>query len=55
MSAQWKRDPTKPWVLEPKALPAFIENEPETLAERDVAMAAFHLSRYVRVAESDLD
>jgi len=53
MSAQWKRDPGKPWVLEPKALPAFIENEPETLADGDVAMAAFHLSRYVRATEAD--
>lgn len=51
MSTQWKRDPAKPWVLEPKALPAFIENEPETLAETDVALAAFHMSRYVRTAE----
>lgn len=48
MSAQWKRDAGKPWVLEPKGLPAFIENEPETIAESDVALAAFHLSRYVR-------
>jgi hypothetical protein len=51
MSAQWKRDPGKPWVLEPKALPAFIENEPETIAESDVALVAFHLSRYVRSTE----
>jgi|SRR5450631_1305130 len=36
------------WVLEPKALPAFIEKEPVTIVAADVAMAAFHLSRYVR-------
>jgi hypothetical protein len=36
------------WVLEPKALPAFIENEPAVLASSDVALAAFHLSRYIR-------
>lgn len=53
MSAQWKRDPGRPWVLEPKALPAFIEKEPETIAEADVAMAAFHLTRYVRGTEAD--
>jgi hypothetical protein len=53
VSAQWKRNPDKPWVLEPKALPAFIENEPETLDEADVAMAAFHLSRYVRATQAD--
>lgn len=36
------------WVLEPKALPAFIEQEPASIAPVDVALAAFHLSRYVR-------
>lgn len=36
------------WVLEPKALPAFIENEPVRLSDADVALAAYHLSRYVR-------
>ena len=36
------------WVLEPKALPAFIENAPVMIAPSDVALAAFHLSRYVR-------
>jgi hypothetical protein len=36
------------WVLEPKALPAFIENAPAMIAPSDVALAAFHLSRYVR-------
>jgi hypothetical protein len=36
------------WVLEPKALPAFVENAPSTLTADDVAMTAFHLSRYIR-------
>lgn len=36
------------WVLEPKALPAFIEKEPASVAPAEVALAAFHLSRYVR-------
>jgi hypothetical protein len=36
------------WVLEPKALPSFIEHAPELISPDDVAMAAFHLSRYVR-------
>jgi hypothetical protein len=53
MSARWRQDPGTPWVLEPKALPAFIENEPETIGDTDVAMAAFHLSRYVRAAAAD--
>jgi hypothetical protein len=36
------------WVLNPKALPTFIANEPATLSEPDVHLATFHLSRYVR-------
>lgn len=36
------------WVLEPKALPAFIDNAPAMIAPSDVALAAFHLSQYVR-------
>jgi hypothetical protein len=36
------------WVLEPKALPAFISHEPVRLELEDVALAAFHLSRYIR-------
>lgn len=36
------------WVLEPKALPAFIENVPEMIAPSDATLAADHLSRYVR-------
>jgi hypothetical protein len=36
------------WVLEPKALPAFIEKAPEVVAPSDVALAALRLSRCVR-------
>jgi hypothetical protein len=36
------------WILEPKALPAFIDNAPAMIAPADVALAAFHLSQYVR-------
>jgi hypothetical protein len=36
------------WVLEPKALPAFIDNAPAMISASDVSLAAFHLSRYVR-------
>jgi nuclease-like protein len=36
------------WVLEPKALPGFIERESEQLGEADVRLAAFHLSRFIR-------
>jgi hypothetical protein len=36
------------WILEPKALPAFIAHEPVKLEPEDVALVAFHLSRYIR-------
>ena len=36
------------WVLEPKALPKFIAQEPETIVASDVTLASSHLSRYVR-------
>jgi Nuclease-related domain len=36
------------WVLEPKMLPGFVEQEPTSIKPEDVALAAFHLSRYVR-------
>jgi hypothetical protein len=36
------------WVLEPKMLPGFIEQEAATIEAADVALATFHLSRYVR-------
>jgi nuclease-like protein len=36
------------WVLEPKMLPGFIGNAPAMISPSDVALAAFHLSRYVR-------
>lgn len=44
-----QRAPRGPvWVLEPKALPAFIETEPVSVLPGDVALASFHLSRYLR-------
>lgn len=36
------------WVLNPKSLPAFIENTPTRLKKEDVYLAAYHLSRYIR-------
>jgi nuclease-like protein len=47
MTEAWKRADL-PWVLEPKALPAFIANEPKRFDDTDVRLAAFHLSRYIR-------
>lgn len=39
------------WVLEPKALPGFLENEPVRLSADDVKLASFHLSRAIRSEE----
>ena len=39
------------WVLEPKALPAFLDNEPNRLAPDDVKLISFHLSRFIRSSE----
>lgn len=36
------------WVLNPKALPAFIANSEQTMSTEDINLAAYHLSRYVR-------
>jgi hypothetical protein len=36
------------WVLNPKALPKFIENSPNTLSFEDHKLVAFHLSRFIR-------
>jgi hypothetical protein len=41
----------KGWVLSAKALPVFLEKEPARLAEQDVAMFAFHLSRMIRTEQ----
>jgi len=40
-------------VLNPRALPAFLEHEQDVLADSDVAMAAYHLSRFVRAKERE--
>lgn len=36
------------WILEPKALPAFVENEPTRLGDEDLHLAVYHLTRMVR-------
>lgn len=36
------------WVLEPKALPSFLANEPGVLSVEDVRLASFHLTRFIR-------
>jgi hypothetical protein len=36
------------WVLNPKALPAFLDHEEITMSPEDVSLVNYHLSRYVR-------
>lgn len=39
------------WVLEPKALPGFLEKEPSRLEREDVKLASYHLSRMIRASQ----
>lgn len=41
------------WVLEPKALPAFLANEEALMEPADVKLAAFHLGRFIRSVERE--
>ena len=41
------------WVLEPKALPKFLGNEPPCLTPEEVKLASFHLSRFIRSSEQN--
>ena len=41
------------WVLEPKALPKWLKDDPAKLSPEDVQLAAYHLSRYVRSHEQE--
>jgi len=40
------------WVLEPKALPGFIDKEPRRLSDEDAKLASFHLSRFIRASQT---
>ena len=40
------------WVLEPKAMPAFLGKEPVRLFPEDVKLASFHLSRFIRTSQT---
>lgn len=48
----WYTEQTKKgqdfWILNPKALPKFIANEPIKIKETDVHLITYHLSRYIR-------
>jgi hypothetical protein len=36
------------WVLNPRALPAFIKNGRHALSDEDIHLVSYHLSRYIR-------
>ncbi len=41
------------WVLNPKALPSFLDHEPARLSLEDIKLTTFHLSRFVRTNENN--
>lgn len=41
------------WVLEPKALPAFLANDGERMDVSEIRLAAFHLGRFIRSVERE--
>ncbi len=43
------------WVLHPKALPSFIEHEPNRVSESDLHMATYHLAGYIRARSHGFD
>ena len=54
MELSWFDEPTSEakssevWVLNPRALPAFIGHGKDQLSTEEVSMISVHLSRYVR-------
>ncbi len=42
------------WVLNPKALPAYIEDKKTIFSGDEVSLISYHLSRYVRAKEAEL-
>ena len=36
------------WVLNPKALPSYIENQPDIISHEDMILVSYHISRYIR-------
>lgn len=41
------------WLLEPKALPAFLQHEAPRMEASDAKLVAFHLSRFIRSVERE--
>ena len=42
------------WVLNPKALPSYIENQPDIISQEDLKLVSYHISRYIRTTESSI-
>ena len=40
------------WVLNPKALPSFLEHAKTRLSAEDVTLASTHLAKYIRAGEA---
>jgi nuclease-like protein len=41
------------WVLNPKALPKFIEKRRDSISYNDMMMVSYHLSRFIRISEAN--
>lgn len=41
------------WVLNPKALSTYIDNQRTTLSHEEVTLVSYHLSRYIRAKEAE--
>ena len=50
LEKEWKV--IKKRVINPKALPRFIENEPDIISREDMMLASFHISLYIRTKEA---
>jgi hypothetical protein len=40
------------WVLNPKALPKYIDKQCDLISHNDMMMASYHLSRFIRISEA---
>ncbi len=50
VKAKNTKDKNTPWVLNPKALPKFIENSPKVLTKETMMMVSYHISRFIRAS-----
>ena len=43
------------WVLNPKVLPTYVENQRDRISKDDMMLASFHISRYIRTKEAVIE